>query len=186
MNNYAPVVCCKFTNNNRETSEQYTWFFFDRTYFGHSFVEILGITTVTLFRPVAKANLNTVSTNIFSLLREAQNQAINTDTSGDPQSNDYGVHFETDSYTLFKGSTYISSDSSNFVVATKNNISISPSLPCPSPPEDCNNVVFEKISGEVLGFDPTKNTVCVTETGTNKQILINVNFVGGISVQDEC
>lgn len=147
---------------------------------------ILGITTVTLFRPVAKANLNTVSTNIFSLLREAQNQAINTDTSGDPQSNEYGIHFETDSYTLFKGSTYISSDSSNFVVTTKNNISISPSLPCPSPPEDCNNVVFEKISGEVLGFDPTKNTVCVTETGTNKQVLLNVNFVGGISVQNGC
>ncbi len=147
---------------------------------------ILGITTVTLFRPVAKANLNTVSTNIFSLLREAQNRAINTDTSGDTQSNDYGVHFETDSYTLFKGSTYIPGDSSNFVVTTKNNISISPLLPCPSPPEDCNNVVFEKISGEVLGFDPTKNTVCVTETGTNKQVLLNVNFVGGTSVQDGC
>lgn len=147
---------------------------------------ILGITTVTLFRPVAKANLNTVSTNIFSLLREAQNQAINTDTSGDPQSNEYGIHFETDSYTLFKGSTYISSDSSNFVVKTKSNISISPSLPCPAPPGDCNNVVFEKISGEVLGFDPANNTVCVTETGTNKQVLLNVNFVGGISVQDGC
>lgn len=147
---------------------------------------ILGITTVTLFRPVAKANLNTVSTNIFSLLREAQNQAINTDTSGDPQSNEYGIHFETDSYTLFKGSTYISNDSSNFVVTTKNNISISPSLPCPAPPGDCNNVVFEKISGEVLGFVPANNTVCVTETGTNKQVLLNVNFVGGISVQDGC
>ncbi len=147
---------------------------------------ILGITTVTLFRPVAKANLDTVSTDIFSLLRGAQNQAINTDTSGDPQSNDYGVHFESDSYTLFKGATYSSGGPSNFVVTTKNNISISPTLPCPSPPEDCNNIVFEKISGEILGFDPANNTICVTETGTNKEVLFVVNFVGGISIQDGC
>jgi len=147
---------------------------------------ILGITTTTLFRPVAKANLDTVSIDIFSLLRQAQNRAINTDTSGDPQSNEYGIHFETDSYTLFKGSVYSSGDSSNFIVTTKNNISISPSLPCPSLPEDCNNVVFKKISGEVLGFDPASNTICVTETGTNKAALFIINFVGGISIQNGC
>ena len=147
---------------------------------------ILVITTVTLFRPVAKANLDTVSTDIFSFLREAQNQAINTDTSGDPQSHEYGIHFETNSYTLFKGINYTAGNSSNFVVTTKNSISISPSLPCLSPPGNCNNVVFEKISGEVLGFDPVNNTICVTETGTNKEVLFTVNFVGGISIQDGC
>lgn len=147
---------------------------------------ILGITTVTLFRPVAKANLNTVSTDIFSLLREAQNRAINTDTSGDPQSNDYGLHFETNSYTLFKGTTYTPGDASNFKVDTAANISLSPTLPCPSPPGDCNNIVFQRVSGEVLAYDDVNNNICVSETSTNKQTLLTINFLGVVNEQNGC
>lgn len=147
---------------------------------------ILGITTVTLFRPVAKANLATVSTDIFSILREAQNQAINTDTSGDPQSNDYGVHFDANSYTLFKGTTYTAGDASNFKIDTAANITISPTLPCPSPPGDCDNIVFQRVSGEVLTYDDVNNTICVSETSTNKQTRLTVNFLGVVTEQDGC
>ena len=147
---------------------------------------ILAITTVTLFRPVAKANLDTVSTDIFSILREAQNKAINTDTSGDVQSNDYGIHFETNSYTLFKGTAYNAGDSSNFKVDTTSNIVLSPTLPCPSPPGDCNNIVFQRVSGEVLAYDDVNNTVCVSETSTNKQTLLIINFLGVVTEQNGC
>ena len=147
---------------------------------------LLAITTVSLFRPVSKTNLKAISIDVFSLLREAQNKAINTDTSGDPQSNDWAVHFESSSYTLFKGTSYSATEPTNFVVNAPSNITISPSLPCPSPPGDCNNIVFQRISGEVLAYDALNNTVCITQASSNKQVLLTINFVGVVNIQDGC
>jgi prepilin-type N-terminal cleavage/methylation domain-containing protein len=147
---------------------------------------LLAISTVTLFRPVSKTDLATTTTDIFSLLREAQNKAINTDTSGEAQSNNYGVHFEAGSYTLFKGTSYVVGDPSNLVINTPSNIAISPNLPCSSPPGDCNNIVFQRVSGEVLSFDDANDSVCITETATNNQSLLTVSFIGVVDVQEGC
>ncbi|MDP2720633.1 MAG: prepilin-type N-terminal cleavage/methylation domain-containing protein [bacterium] len=147
---------------------------------------ILIITTVNLVRPVSKTKADSVATDIVSIIQEAQTKAINTDTAGTPQAVDWGVHFENNKYILFKGSSFNSSDATNFVVDTPPNISLNSDLPCPSPPGNCNNIVFAKISGEVVGFDETKNSVCVTETATNKSVLLIINFIGVVNVQSGC
>jgi len=147
---------------------------------------ILSLTTVNLFGPISKTNLNSVSTDILSVLREAQNKSMATDTDGGPTSTSYGVHFESSSYILFKGTTYVSSDPTNLVVNIPSSFTATPTLPCPSPPGDCNNIVFQKISGGLLNFDELNNTVCVSDNSTNKQKLLTVNFAGVVNVQDGC
>ncbi|HEX7456414.1 MAG TPA: hypothetical protein VF303_03030 [Candidatus Nanoarchaeia archaeon] len=147
---------------------------------------VLAVTTVNLFRPVTKAKVEAVSSDIHSLLREAQNKAMNSDTGGGSQSDQFGVHFKNDKYILFKGSDYDSGDSSNLVVDLPQNITITSTLPCPSPPGSCNNIVFQRLSGEVAGFDASNNSVCVTDTGNNQSRLINVNPLGVVDVQDGC
>jgi len=147
---------------------------------------VLIISTVNLFRPVPKAQANETASDIFSLLHDAQNRAMNTAIGGGTAADDWGIHFETDRYILFKGNVFDATDPTNFVVDTPANISLTPALPCPSPPGNCDNIVFAKISGEVLDFDDANNSACVTETATNKTVSLAVNFVGVIDVQESC
>lgn len=147
---------------------------------------VLILTTVNLFKPVSKAKIDSTSSDLTSLLREAQNKAINTERESGITSDEYGVHFEINKYILFKGATYDPNGSDNFEVYTPENLTLTPNLPCPSPPGECNNVVFKRISGEVVSFDNSKNTVCLAENATNKKVLLTVNFVGVVDVQEGC
>ncbi|MCH7541190.1 prepilin-type N-terminal cleavage/methylation domain-containing protein [Patescibacteria group bacterium] len=144
------------------------------------------ISTVNLFRPLPKAQANSSASGILSQLRATQNKAMNTVVGTGTVASDYGIHFEANRYILFKGSTFDASDPVNFVIDTLTNILLTPNLPCASPPSDCNNIVFEKISGEVVDFDGSTNSVCVTETSINKTVSLTVNFVGVVDVQEGC
>jgi prepilin-type N-terminal cleavage/methylation domain-containing protein len=135
----------------------------------------LTIATVNLFKPTAQAKIDSVSTDVVAILREAQNKAINTDTNGGTASNEYGVHFDASKYTLFKGTTFNQTDPNNFAVSAPQGITISSTL-------TSGNVVFQRISGEVISFDPSKNSVCIQQTALNKTTLLRINFVGVVDV----
>ena len=147
---------------------------------------ILTIASINLFKPTQEASLDTASADVISLMQEAQNKAMNTDTQGDNSSDEFGVHFETQKVTLFKGVVFNSGDQSNFDIDIPSNLNIFTNLLCSSPPEDCNNVVFQRISGEVVGFSDTQNNICITVGSSGKGVLLIVNFVGVINVQDGC
>lgn len=147
---------------------------------------VLVIATTNLFSPTRKAELGRVSADITSILREAQDKAINTDAQGDAATDEFGVHFETDKFILFKGINFVSGDQDNFVVNVGKSLQLTPNLTCPSPPGNCNNIVFQKISGEVASYDQSNNSVCINDTATNKSTLISVNAVGVINVQETC
>jgi len=146
----------------------------------------LTITTINLIRPTTQVKLNTQSEDIYSIVKEAQNKAINTNIGNGSQSDHWGVHFEASKYVLFKGDTYDSADANNFVTTNPQNIVINPNLPCPSPPGDCQNIVFQRISGEVKNYDNTKNSICITETASNKNKLLLINFIGTLIIQNGC
>jgi len=144
------------------------------------FSTILVLATVNLFKPLSSAKIESISSDIVSITLEAQNKAMNTHTQGQVLTSPYGIHFETNKYTLFKGAGFNASDPNNFVVDVPQGIVVSSNLPS-------NNVVFQQISGEVIGFDNSRNTVCLKETSSNKTVLIRVNFVGVVDVlQQSC
>ena len=73
---------------------------------------------------------------IFVTVKEAQNLAMATRTES------YGVHFETDRYVLFQGSTYNPADPSNLETTLDSNLTIS-SVTLPS-----GNIIFFPLIGE--------------------------------------
>ena len=147
---------------------------------------ILTLGSINLFRPYQTATLDAAAENIKSLVREAQSKAINTDTQGDPASDDYGVHFEIGRAILFKGAIYSNGDPANFEISLPSNMTANPNLPCPSPPGNCNNIVLQRISGEVVNFSSSQNSVCITENSSGKNISLSVNFVGVVNTQNGC
>src|SRR3989344_4393922 len=65
------------------------------------------------------ADIESTEDLIFVTVKEAQNLAM----AGGTES--YGVHFETDRYVLFQGSTYNPADPSNLETALDPNLTIS-------------------------------------------------------------
>lgn len=140
---------------------------------------ILVFSSINLFSPVQKAKLDTTSADINSIIREAQNKAISSDTSGVGATDNYGIHFESDKYVLFKGSSYNVGDPNNFVVNIPEGVVIS-QINLPS-----GNVVFRKLSGEVINFDNNLNNICIQEAATGQTVVIRLNFIGVADVVEQ-
>jgi len=143
---------------------------------------ILAIATPNLFTPLGVEKVNSLSTDIISLLKDAQTKAISSETFGQGLTEDFGIHFAQNSYTLFKGSVYNPADTNNFSVATPNSLSIVPNLPCPVIPNDCNNIVFSRLTGEVQNFDQAKNSLCISDSISNT-IKLETNYLGVVNAQ---
>lgn len=107
-----------------------------------------------------------------TLLADIQNQQIRSMTGACSRTGDCGVYFGTDDYVLFDGSVYDQNDPANFRIPLEvnfqfSNISLSG-----------NQMVFEKESGEIVGYDPGRSQVEMTETSSGRSVIYHWNKYG--------
>jgi prepilin-type N-terminal cleavage/methylation domain-containing protein len=142
---------------------------------GYTFVELLvsmGILAVLFalvminVSPLPSNTLQIASLDtLLSDIRSQQTLALSNDSS-------YGVHLETGSYTLFKGSTYTQGLSSNFVVNLDSGIAFS-NITFPG-----SVIVFSAGSGEVAGYTAGLDNFTIGSSVTNKSTVIKINKYG--------
>lgn len=145
-------------------------------------VVILAVATPNLFDPLATEKLSRLTTDITSLLKDAQTKSMSSETFGLGTTSEFGVHFTPTNYTLFRGTVFNPADSNNFTVSVPPGLAVAPSLPCPNGPNDCNNIVFARLNGEVTSFDENLNSICLADN-FNNTILLTTNFLGVIDAQ---
>lgn len=138
---------------------------------------LLSFILMNLFRAPSQAVVTDFVATLSSDLKSQQLHAMTLDTQGTGTESDYGVYFETNKYTLFRGSSYSAGNSSNFVINLDSGLNFS-SITFPS-----SQLIFSKGSGEVSGFAPGSNTVTLINTQTGVQKIITVNKLGSISIQ---
>ncbi|MGH9856853.1 MAG: pilus assembly FimT family protein [Acidobacteriota bacterium] len=131
---------------------------------------LLGIATVNLSNFQHESQLSAVSNTFLADLREQQTKAMAGDTEGSGQNANYGVHFETNSYTLFRGAL----GTANFAIDIPKTINISTS-------SDNNQIIFAKGSGEVVGFTDGENTITLTDIVDQTQQVITFNRYGVVT-----
>lgn len=149
-------------------------------------VIILSLATPNLFNPLGQEKVHSLANDITINLKDAQIKTMHSETLGQATTSELGVHVTANTYTIFRGTVFNPADTNNFSVNAPSGLTISPNLPCPSAPNDCNNIVFSKLSGEVQNFDQTKNSLCLADTSNNR-ILLTTNFLGVINAQtDAC
>lgn len=129
---------------------------------------IFGFTMLYYRNSQIRADINSQAQNIAHHLRLAQSSA-----SSGLQNTNHGVHFETSSYTIFKGPSFNLSDSSNFTInlpetITINNINLNGGE---------NDIIFSKINGETENY----GTISINSTQINKTVTITVTSVGSIN-----
>jgi prepilin-type N-terminal cleavage/methylation domain-containing protein len=149
---------------------------------GFTLIEISIVLAVTaLLFSLAMISLTRVQTNTYvgssvqSLLSDIklqQTNAMNGRLGQGGTTTQYGVHFETNSYTLFEGGTFDELDPANFTVTLQGSTEFS-FVTFPS-----NKIVFEKGSGEIAGFVEENNTIVLQDVGSGIQTQIELNALG--------
>lgn len=133
---------------------------------------LLTLGTVNLLGSQRRTTINSNLTTLLSDFREQRLKAMTGDTEGTGIISSYGIYFGTNSYTLFRGSTYVATSSSNFVVnlgetSTFTDVTLPGRL-----------VVFTDGSGEVPGWSALTDTVSLTDSDAGITRIITINKYG--------
>lgn len=126
---------------------------------------IFAISTITLSTIIPNTSSSTSTDTLMSDLRSQQTMAMSNDSY-------YGVHFETNSYTLFKGNTYDPSNVSNFSVALDPTVTFA-NITLPG-----NQIVFTPGSGDVAGYLGGFDSFQIKNIQTGKTTDLRINTYG--------
>lgn len=123
-----------------------------------------------------KTSLNSTADNLVSDMATQQTKAMLG--AGTTSGNSYGIYFEQDKYTLFEGTTYSSSNPSNFIVSLNSAI-VFTNITFPS-----NSIIFSARTGEINGFSSVQNTITIQDSQSTKTETITVNRYGVVTGQN--
>lgn len=139
---------------------------------------ILGIifvmVTFSYIQTTRRADLKRETAAILQTLRQAQAEAISQRVSPGGSLTPYGVHFETQSYTLFVGTSFNPAEPRNVRTEIPSSLGLNLNLPSD------HNVIFSPLEGEVSGFSPSQNQIQVLEGATGQTRTITFNQMGVI------
>lgn len=134
------------------------------------FAILMGISTLSLSNIERSSSLKAEVNKMIPDLKEQQVKAMSGDSEGTGAVNDYGVHFETNSYILFRG-TYTAGSADNFEVELGPNIQVSTAFPNAE-------VIFTRGSGEISSGG---NTITLTDTTNGNDRTITINALGVVT-----
>ena len=128
-------------------------------------VILFSLTVPQLFRLRDRNNLQTATTKLISLIRQQQLNAMNSPSF-------YGIYFNQSGYTQFTGSTYIGTEAANIISTLDYPLSFS-LIDIPN-----STLVFASGSGEVVGYDPSHNSIELEQTIYHEKHTILFNSLG--------
>jgi prepilin-type N-terminal cleavage/methylation domain-containing protein len=135
---------------------------------------LFAFTTINITRLPSSAAQSASYDRLISDIRSQQTKSMTGyDSSVTPVGGvSYGVHFETTSYTLFTGTNYSPSDSTNYVVELDPNVTIS-ATDFPS-----SQIVFTPGSGDVFGYLSGSDSVSLSNSTTGEVKTLQINKYG--------
>ncbi|HRN69991.1 MAG TPA: prepilin-type N-terminal cleavage/methylation domain-containing protein [Candidatus Woesebacteria bacterium] len=155
---------------------------------GFTLIELLLVLAIiSILFAISIVNLNNLQQNTYqntsgeifiSDLKLQQLKSMTGDNNSSSSFQPFGIHFETNSYTLFRGANYSSSNPENFTVELNPNLSFSTVKFANS------QIIFAKNSGEIVGFTEGNNTIIIRNSITNTDSTITLNRYGVITHLD--
>lgn len=126
-------------------------------------------------RIINKPTLDAAVQKLAADIKATQNQAMVGDSGSASATTTWGMYFEASRYTIFRGTTYVLGDSSNFVVELGPNISLATTF-------GGNSLVFTRRSGEVENFVSGANTITLNNTASGQSKTVTVNRYGAMTI----
>lgn len=125
---------------------------------------IFAISTIALSNIIPNTSKNTTSDSIINDLKSQQTEAMTKDSN-------YGVHFETNSYTLFKGDDFASG-------TEKFTVDLDPTIVIGDVTFPGNQVVFLAGSGDIKNYSSGSDSLTVKISQTTSSTFIKLNQYG--------
>lgn len=116
---------------------------------------------------------------IEGIINEAKIKTLAGFSLGEAASQNFGVYFQADRYVFFPGQAYNPENVGNQVFVLPESLEIAPIF-FPG-----NSLVFTKITGEVLGYNPDQNYLVLSDKKTSAAKRINVNKLGVVKIEDQ-
>ena len=126
---------------------------------------LFALTTINI-SPLPSNTLQVTNLDaLLSDIRSQQTQAMTSDVS-------FGVHFESASYTLFKGNSYTQGLSANTVINLDSGIVFS-NVTFPS-----SVIVFSPGTGDITGYTTGADSFTIRSSVTSKSTVVKINKYG--------
>lgn len=136
------------------------------------FAILIALGSINYFSTVNQTNVGVTKDVLVADLRSAQNKAMSGSTVSGTSLDSWGLKFLETSYVIFPGSTYASGAVGNYVVNFPSGMTVATTLPS-------NQVIFEKGTGEVIGYSSLADTITLTIGSSIK--IIELNSLGTIT-----
>lgn len=137
---------------------------------------LFGLAVVSLLRVQRRPAQEGVISVLTTDIKNQQTKAMVGDTEGSPSSSGYGIYFEANQYTLFRGTTYNSSDPDNF------SLELPPTLAFVNITFSDTSLVFVLGSGDTANYSPSANSVSLESVSGGETFTLSVNEYGAVDV----
>jgi type II secretory pathway pseudopilin PulG len=131
---------------------------------------LISLSTTNLLKFQHTTQVSSTINSFIADYKEQQIKAMVGDTEGGGTTANYGVHFETTSYTLFRNSY----GTANFTINLPGDLQFSTTFPS-------SQIIFSKGSGSISGFISGDNTITLRNTADNSQKTITINQYGVVT-----
>jgi len=133
---------------------------------------LFSLTWINVMNPIKDTSTDSALQILIADLKSQQHNAMVGLTDNESPSS-YGIYFEETGYTLFAG-TYTEGAERNYEVSLEPGLSLSTTLVG-------NQVLFEHLSGEVVGHNPSADTITITYDELQTQEQMEINALGAMS-----
>ncbi len=124
---------------------------------------LFGIASISLSNLIPNTSQDLSYDKVVNDIRAQQTLAM-SGTSG------YGIHFESGSYTLFKGESYITGEG-KLVVELDGGVVVASDLPN-------DEIIFASGSGDFVGYLAGNDSFTLTNTVSDKNTVVRINKYG--------
>lgn len=121
--------------------------------------------------PSASSQIAALET-LMGDIKYQQNSAMAGYLQNGVSNENFGIHFESGSYILFKGDSYDPLNSTNFTVNLDDPLAFS-GITWPG-----STIVFERGSGDILEYSPGNDSFSITNSVTSEVETVRLNKYG--------
>jgi prepilin-type N-terminal cleavage/methylation domain-containing protein len=133
---------------------------------------LLGFVSISLMHSQQNASSTATEGMLVADLRQQQLKSMIGDTEGRVSADQYGIHFDQTKYTLFHGS-YLDDPPSYFSINLPGTINFNAG--------SRQEIIFEKINGEVYQFSSGSDQIILQDTASGSIKTIKFNKYGVVT-----
>ena len=136
---------------------------------------LLTLTTINFPNIIQRASMDATVVTMVSDIKNQQLKAMVGADNGDGAFTSFGVHFQPDRYTLFRGGTYKLDNTTNYEVILGDPVRLQ-TINLPNA-----EIIFSIRSGQIQNFDGSQNSLTLVNTASGQQKTAYVNKLGVVT-----